>query len=248
MKKTRKLIPALAMLLLSAVMLSTASFAWFSMNTSVELDPVIITAVSNAPGLTVDLTMAENTSLFPMAPVDTGELKDIANGGNAITTAKLETATNWYYKFATGAGTYTQNYNPSTESLKTKYLAIGTIKVTLATSGDTMNASSISCKAVFDSTKEGSSALKLVLIPTSNNVTATSYFVSKPSSGTEATVNLSETLAPTAETAAEVTYAVYAYIDGNDTTIVTPSDTTDFAGIEAGVTLTFTMAAPTQGT
>ncbi len=35
MKNTRKLIPAFAMLLLSAVLMSTASFAWFSMNTSV---------------------------------------------------------------------------------------------------------------------------------------------------------------------------------------------------------------------
>ena len=34
MKKTRKLLPALAMLLVSAVMMSTASFAWFSSNIS----------------------------------------------------------------------------------------------------------------------------------------------------------------------------------------------------------------------
>lgn len=35
MKKMRRLIPAIAMLLVSAVMLSTASFAWFTMNESV---------------------------------------------------------------------------------------------------------------------------------------------------------------------------------------------------------------------
>lgn len=36
MKLSRKLVPAIAMLLVSAVMLSTASFAWFSMNTTVN--------------------------------------------------------------------------------------------------------------------------------------------------------------------------------------------------------------------
>ncbi|MBO7761306.1 MAG: hypothetical protein J6T24_00755 [Clostridia bacterium] len=37
MKLSRKLVPAIAMLLVSAVMLSTASFAWFSMNTTVDV-------------------------------------------------------------------------------------------------------------------------------------------------------------------------------------------------------------------
>ena len=35
MKNTRKLIPAVVMLLVSAVLMSTASFAWFSMNKQV---------------------------------------------------------------------------------------------------------------------------------------------------------------------------------------------------------------------
>ena len=35
-KSTRKLIPAFAMLLISAVMLSTASYAWFATNNTVR--------------------------------------------------------------------------------------------------------------------------------------------------------------------------------------------------------------------
>ena len=49
MKRTRKLIPAIAMLLISAVMMTTASFAWFSMNTSVT-----------AGGMNVEATTAMN--------------------------------------------------------------------------------------------------------------------------------------------------------------------------------------------
>ena len=45
-KMTRKLIPALAMLLISAVMMSTASFAWFTMNTEVTATGITVTAVA----------------------------------------------------------------------------------------------------------------------------------------------------------------------------------------------------------
>ena len=56
MKKMRRLIPAIAMLLVSAVMLSTASFAWFTMNSQVEATGMQIQAeassslvIGNAP-------------------------------------------------------------------------------------------------------------------------------------------------------------------------------------------------------
>ena len=40
----KKLIPALALLLVSAVMLATSSFAWFSMNTQVTVSGMSVTA------------------------------------------------------------------------------------------------------------------------------------------------------------------------------------------------------------
>ena len=48
MKNTRKLIPALVMLLISAVLMSTASFAWFSMNKQVTADGMSVTATTPA--------------------------------------------------------------------------------------------------------------------------------------------------------------------------------------------------------
>lgn len=44
MKSTRKIIPALVMLLVSAIMLSTASFAWFANNTTVEAKSMTVKA------------------------------------------------------------------------------------------------------------------------------------------------------------------------------------------------------------
>ena len=48
MKNTRKLIPAFAMLLVAAVMMSTASFAWFTMNSTVKAEGIEVTAVAPA--------------------------------------------------------------------------------------------------------------------------------------------------------------------------------------------------------
>ena len=47
MKMTRKFIPALVMLLVSAIMLSTASFAWFASNKEVTATDMSVTAKAN---------------------------------------------------------------------------------------------------------------------------------------------------------------------------------------------------------
>lgn len=61
MKNARKLLPAIAMLLISAVMMSTASFAWFSMNTQVSATGMQIEAKSDQTFLLIsaDKTTAE---------------------------------------------------------------------------------------------------------------------------------------------------------------------------------------------
>ena len=53
MKATRKLIPAIAMLLISAVMMSTATFAWFSTNAQVSATGLKISAVAKNTFLTI---------------------------------------------------------------------------------------------------------------------------------------------------------------------------------------------------
>lgn len=54
MKKMRRLIPAIAMLLVSAVMLSTASFAWFTMSTTAKATGMSVSAVASSSLLIVD--------------------------------------------------------------------------------------------------------------------------------------------------------------------------------------------------
>ncbi len=48
MKMTRKILPALVMLIVSAIMLSTASFAWFAMNPSVEATGMTVNVKSDS--------------------------------------------------------------------------------------------------------------------------------------------------------------------------------------------------------
>lgn len=48
MKKMRKLLPAFAMLLVSAIMMSTASFAWFSMGTTATATGMEVTATASS--------------------------------------------------------------------------------------------------------------------------------------------------------------------------------------------------------
>ena len=68
MKKFIKLIPALALLLVSAVLLSTASYAWFSMNNKVTVTGMEVkTSVSNnllIAADTIDSTAKKDDSLF----------------------------------------------------------------------------------------------------------------------------------------------------------------------------------------
>lgn len=67
MKKFKKLIPALCMLLVSAVMLGSTTFAWFSMNKTVTAGNMQINATTNEPyllvGSTVDGTFGTNATL-----------------------------------------------------------------------------------------------------------------------------------------------------------------------------------------
>lgn len=56
--KNRRILVSVAMLLLSAVLLSSASFAWFSMNTTVEVDGIEFEAYSDSLFLEISATSA----------------------------------------------------------------------------------------------------------------------------------------------------------------------------------------------
>lgn len=62
MTKFKKIIPALCMLLISAVLMGTSTYAWFSMNTTVTATGLSVTAKSNAAYLLISDAENKNGS------------------------------------------------------------------------------------------------------------------------------------------------------------------------------------------
>ena len=93
MKKMRRLIPAIAMLLVSAVMLSTASFAWFTMNEQVTASGMQIQAQATGSLIIDDQALnfqssdtsvdlyTKNEKLMPITYASTAVSVPSANGG-----------------------------------------------------------------------------------------------------------------------------------------------------------------------
>lgn len=113
MTKFKKIIPALCMLLISAVLMGTSTYAWFSMNTQVSASGMKVTANSTNlflqisssatftdPATSVDYQETEGTKLKPATPVLAAENASITkwqtatsnNPGDALSGADKTTA------------------------------------------------------------------------------------------------------------------------------------------------------------
>ena len=108
MKMTRKLIPAIAMLLVSAVMMSTASFAWFTMNSTVQATGMTVTAVAPASlWISQDGSTWVSAITFANEVVDNTETTDVNEGAPAqfkpVTPKTQTTFDAWTFKQLTDA-------------------------------------------------------------------------------------------------------------------------------------------------
>ncbi len=112
MKKFKKLIPALCMLLVSAVMLGSTTFAWFSMNNTVTATGMEVAAKSDELflaikyGSTYDKTHSETTATSTatkkeLLPVDHGTVAGGTGTHTEITSAAdMTDNTKWYYAYS----------------------------------------------------------------------------------------------------------------------------------------------------
>lgn len=90
MKKFRKLVPAFAMLLVSATVLASTTFAWFSMNNKVTATGMEVTAKANTQYLVIAKTAEEITRTSNPATTDTlAQDKMTVTGGIAGDTTKV---------------------------------------------------------------------------------------------------------------------------------------------------------------
>lgn len=113
MKKTLKLIPAIAMLLISAILVSTATFAWFSMNTTVTAKNMQVTAVSEGGIVIGAYTYSENQWVAPASTAFKNEVEAAFPGktGETLLTKQLvPTSTTkiakWYHATSNDVDNY----------------------------------------------------------------------------------------------------------------------------------------------
>lgn len=218
MKLTRKLIPAFIMLLVSAVLMSTASFAWFAMNTEVNATGMQVTATSDAIFLEIKGsedsdysdtgTNAFTANLKPVAHEAWTKLADITD----YDLNDDSTNDNWYHQ-------YSDKFDDADSNLSAKaYLAdfagyVATITYTVklhegqAATGYDLYVSKVNIPA--------NKGIK-VIIAGANGYQELSSANNSDNIAFSATNILSNTVTTT-----EQTITVYIYIDGNDANVYT---------------------------
>ena len=227
MKLSRKIIPALAMLVVAAVMLTTASFAWFAMSKTVEAREMSVNIKSDSLFLLIssDKTTAaeiqtQNKTVANgvLAAGSTGDLFPTAHveevSGSPINGTQFDAPANWYTKGANDVGSSASSKDPIALSSSNfgQYVAKYTFYVVLAensNSAQNLKVNSFSIAASADSAAEGDA---LTLDPVRAVITCgTNYVEVKSGDSAPATV-----LSNTVDNTNVLTVNVYIYYDGND--------------------------------
>ena len=245
MKKFRKLIPALCMLLVSALFVGTSTYAWFSMNTSVSATNMQVTAKSDNIYLQISqsgqnaydktATSTEDTSKV-IYPVD---YKTLAAGtvtwGNAASDnpAKVKYTERADLNVITG------------DDEIAKYVLTQKFDIKVADAQATA-ANLILSEVNVTGNSIMKEALRVVVVSNTGAVVwandgAKENSVALPGAGkvTVADGNLAATVSNT-----PTTVTVYVYFSGNDDTCYTNNIKQAFENMKVG--LTFTASAPSQ--
>lgn len=216
MKMTRKFIPALVMLLVSAIMLSTASFAWFASNNDVVAQNMQVKANSDAQFLQI-------------ASTEGGSYSDSANADEAAAEVDLVhavisgTTIKWYTGESNdpGSSTAAEELEELEGGVTAQYALICDyfVKVSDGSAGNLTNLTVTGVTVTGNSSL--SKALRVIIATESgvemwSNTTGTMTRV-----GDTATVLLAEVT----KTAKQV--MVYAYYDGEDATAFTDNAAPD---------------------
>lgn len=254
MKKFRKLIPALCMLLVSALFVGTSTYAWFSMNTQVTATDMKVTAKSDSIYLLIskDKTTADGiqgdklttvainndkTELMPSA-LATAATKE---GVKVTSIDNYDTTSNWYtaYALKEDASTVKMNTekNLATEGLNfADYVQTYTYTFTLAKGSNAAKDLTVSKCEMTAGTDKGTNTITpvRVLLVCGNNV------VEFDSTGATVDADASKILAASVTDSSVVTVKAYVYYNGNDAAVYT-NNVANLAG--ASINLTFDVTA-----
>ncbi len=236
MKKFKKLIPALCMLLVSAVLVGTSTYAWFSMNDKVTVTGLEVKAKTDQVYLLIskdnteaDAIQAEKAITVPFNAQSTlrPAAYDAAKATDAVETAK---PASWYWEQAKTAdnaeGTGTKNYLDNFN----EYVWTNSVYITVAKGskvGGTLSAT------VKMTATNGDITAARVLLVTSDTTKPLSEFTS--ANGATAQTIFTGTINDTTV----VKVDIYVFIDGEESVITT----NNFANLgNASMEITFNIA------
>lgn len=244
MKKFKALIPAFLMLLLSAALLGTSTFAWFSMNNRVEVNNLQITADTNSTYLLISKTQTTASGIQSEGSISVAETVTSANAkvypsAYEITDASdFATVGNWYTGNSNDPANY-QLVNATKTALTTfdHYVIHNTYYITVAAGSAPATDLIVSAYDIASNgTATGSDttfeSIKTVVVCGSNY----EEFDSTDTAGsvTLYTSNITDSTV--------VTVDVYIYMDGNNTTVYT-NNFENLDGAAIGLTFSVTPAA-----
>ena len=231
--KFKRLIPALAMLLVSAILLGTSTFAWFSMNTSVSAESISITAKSNARYLLINqsgtaatgddsLTLTSAYTVYPAKFSASAATLGTAPNTLSVSANGWYTANNRNSDNATDA---VYNYRAVTEG-DADYMGTDTMYLTLSADSEAWD----KYVKITATQGTGSDAAASVVLKITNGSTTT--YVDLGHGGVDyidcSTTNLTKT--------ACITVVAYTYIDGTSTNVYS-----DYTGAPASITGTIDL-------
>lgn len=231
MKKFKAIVPALAMLLVSAVLLGTSTFAWFSMNQSVSATGMQVTAKSESVWLQIaneDGASSDNGK-SATAKTATGKIFPAKWNGDGATGEKWQTAV----AAEPGASAKVGEYTDVADGQKNDYRLFNTFKISVKenTATSASNLKVTTCKVT--GTSEFTDAIGVVVVCGTNVQT---ILAKGKTPGTSFDIAAAEVLAATV-TSTPVEVKVYVYIDGDNEKVYTDNMTAaNVAGIDVELT------------
>lgn len=244
MKKT--ILPALAMLIVAAVMLSTASYAWFAMSNEVSATNMSVSIKSDSSFLMIskasvvdpdgskeaaDILAAVRDEQLTAAEFTKTDVKDLlptAHLTDDDSPAYYSTSGNWYTKVADSPDTHVSSTGSTSLTAENfaEYVMTESFYIAVASGSNAMTnlRAKVSIKDFTSDAVNGDPAVRVLIVTSTDDAefsTATKYDVNDTykvldGDDNDITIDLGDVPADAA-----VKVDVYIYYDGNDSNIKT---------------------------
>ena len=244
MKMTRKFIPALVMLLVSAIMLTTASFAWLASSTEVTAGPMTVQANTDVVYLEIsnDKSAEQWGNTATAGTPASGEL-ELVTATVADNVISWKTSEGSDPNASTSSGTYTP-VNPITN----EYALINTFFVRMSEKSTTvledLHISSVTITGAGITAKTFDESLRVLVVATDEEADVIGYQcwdLGTNALSTAGGFTASDVLAEEVSNDI-ITLSVYIYFDGEDTYAFTNNlDST----LSREITVAFAATEPT---